>query len=226
MDGDGDADLVAGNMGLNTLLRASPDEPLELFLNDFDNNGRIDPILSQFQDGNRYPVANLDELNRQFNGLDRRYPTFASFAGQHLEEVFDPELLKRSFHRTVHSLASTLFRNDGQGNFEALPLPEPAQFSAIRALVALPPDDGNGTPDILFCGNLLSARPSLGSQDASLGGILSWEEGRIQARIPQETGLMLRGDQRKIGWISLSGHRCLLVAQNDGILRCLSTEPE
>ena len=38
-DDDGDQDLLVGNLGTNSQLSAIPDEPLELFYSDFDENG-------------------------------------------------------------------------------------------------------------------------------------------------------------------------------------------
>ena len=38
IDNDGDIDLVAGNLGLNSRLKASKNEPVRFYYNDFDNN--------------------------------------------------------------------------------------------------------------------------------------------------------------------------------------------
>ncbi len=62
VDGDGDLDLIAGNLGLNSILKASVKEPVEMYLNDFDNNGSLDQIICSYQNGISYPVASLDEL--------------------------------------------------------------------------------------------------------------------------------------------------------------------
>ena len=39
IDGDGDMDLVAGNLGLNCEYRVSPEEPMRLYAADLDGNG-------------------------------------------------------------------------------------------------------------------------------------------------------------------------------------------
>ena len=44
MDGDGDMDIIAGNLGLNSQIKASPKEPVELFYKDFDNRADISEI--------------------------------------------------------------------------------------------------------------------------------------------------------------------------------------
>ena len=88
LDMDGDMDLIAGNHGLNSMLKASAEEPVELWLNDFDNNGIPDPILSTYHEGNNYPIASLDELKRQILGVDQIYPSYASYGGQTVADIF------------------------------------------------------------------------------------------------------------------------------------------
>ena len=55
-DGDGRDDLAAGNHGLNSRLHASPDQPLELYINDFDGNGKAEQLITHYAaDGRPYP---------------------------------------------------------------------------------------------------------------------------------------------------------------------------
>jgi len=64
VDLDGDMDLVGGNLGLNSVLKASEKEPVEMYLNDFDNNGTIDPVLCSYEDELVTPLLPL--MNCQF----------------------------------------------------------------------------------------------------------------------------------------------------------------
>ena len=54
-DKDGDMDLIAGNWGLNTRLKASKEKPITLYSNDFDDNGNIDPIITYHYKGEETP---------------------------------------------------------------------------------------------------------------------------------------------------------------------------
>jgi hypothetical protein len=51
IDHDGDIDILAGNLGLNTQLRASQKEPMTLTYGDFDQNGTIEPVINYFIQG-------------------------------------------------------------------------------------------------------------------------------------------------------------------------------
>ncbi len=82
IDMDGDMDLIAGNLGLNSILKASPKEPVEMYLNDFDDNGSLDHVICSYQDGTSYPVASLDELSGQIEGLKKKYPSYSDFGGK------------------------------------------------------------------------------------------------------------------------------------------------
>ena len=60
IDGDGDKDLLLGNFGTNTTLKATKDQPVNLYLKDFDQNGAVDPILGYYKNNIEYPFYSLD----------------------------------------------------------------------------------------------------------------------------------------------------------------------
>ena len=67
VDGDGDIDFIAGNLGLNNNYNASAKYPMKLYADDIDNNGKIDPVLFYYikdENGDRklFPSINLDQF--------------------------------------------------------------------------------------------------------------------------------------------------------------------
>src|SRR5256886_8085939 len=68
------ADLVLGNLGLNSYVRASPTEPARLYVHDFGHNGALEQILTFYKHGVSYPLAGRDELVRLIPQLRSRYP--------------------------------------------------------------------------------------------------------------------------------------------------------
>ena len=216
LDMDGDMDLVAGNHGLNSMLKASVKEPVELWLNDFDNNGIPDPIICSYTSGTSYPIASLDELKRQIIGIDQKYPAYADYGGQTMTDIFGEELRGKSLLKSAVQFESTVFINRGDGTYESRPLPMEAQFSPIRDFQA---GDFNkdGIPDLLLAGNNYYTRPSLGRQDASFGWLmLGRGTFEYETLWPENSGFLLTGDMRQMHLIDIEGKPILLCLPNNG----------
>jgi hypothetical protein len=216
LDLDGDMDLVCGNLGLNSMLRASTEEPVEMFLNDFDNNGVPDQIITAYDHGISYPIASLDELTRQIIGLENKYPEYSGFGGERAEDIFGTEQLGRSYVQRAVLFESCIFINNGAGGFEIKELPAEAQFSPLRDLEVndLNNDD---IPDLILAGNNYGARPSLGRQDACHGWLmLGKEDLSYEVLKPVESGFSLNGDIRKIHYLSMAGSKSIVLVCNNG----------
>ncbi|MEL7163480.1 MAG: FG-GAP and VCBS repeat-containing protein, partial [Bacteroidota bacterium] len=154
VDADGDLDVIAGNQGQNHAFGASADQPVRLHLNDYDANGRADPILSRYYaDAREYPVAPRGLLTQQMPGIKRRFTTYRAYAEAGMAELFTAEERHGEIRYRATHLESTLLINAGDGTFFARPLPRLAQQAPLTAL--LPTDlDGDGDTDLLaLCGD-------------------------------------------------------------------------
>ncbi len=219
VDGDGNIDLIAGNLGLNSALKASEKEPVEIYLNDFDNNGSVDQVICSYQDGISYPFASLDELSAQITGLERKYPKYSDFGGQTIKDIFGKNAVDQSIIKKVVLFESCVFINNGDGTFKISKLPMAAQFSPVRDIIA---SDFNhdGTTDLVLAGNDYSVSPSYGRYDASYGWYLPGNKNKgFMGMMPVESGLAIRGDARKIRLIVINGLHYLIAGVNNGNLQ-------
>jgi len=219
VDRDGDLDLIGGNLGLNSVLKASKQEPVEMYVNDFDNNGSLDQVICSYHNGISYPIASLDELAGQISGLIKKYPNYSDFGGKTAKDIFGKEKLDHSIIRKAVLLKSCLFLNNGDGTFEINELPKITQFSPVRDIVVHDIDlDGNS--DLVLAGNNYSVRPSIGRYDASYGWCLLGETGHgFRVLMPVESGLKINGDARRIHPIEVLGKHFLVAVVNDGNLQ-------
>ncbi len=219
VNGDGLPDIIGGNLGLNSILKASVREPVEMYLNDFDNNGSIDQIICTYQNGISYPFASLDDLSGQIAGLEKKYPNYSEFGGKTVIDIFGKNAIDKSIIKKAVLFESCLFMNNGDGTFKINKLPIVAQFSPVRDLLVRDIDK-DGNPDLVLVGNNYAVRPSYGRYDASYGWYLSGDTGHIyKPLMPVASGLKIIGDARRIVPIVINGKHYLVVAVNSGDLQ-------
>ncbi|HVH66789.1 MAG TPA: VCBS repeat-containing protein [Gemmatimonadales bacterium] len=222
LNGDGHPDLVLGNLGLNSYLRASPAEPAQLYLADFGHNGTLEQILTFYKHGVSYPVAGRDELISLIPTLRKRYASYADFGDSRIEDIFGSKELAQATVRAAKVFASSVAWNNGNGTFTLKPLPVEAQFAPIRA--ALTADfDGDGRTDLVVAGNDYGVPPVLGRYDASYGLLLrGMVNGRFEAVDMEQSGVVIDGQVRHMGWLRQAGGvRLIMVARNNDRLQVL-----
>ncbi|MDX1531644.1 MAG: hypothetical protein R3362_08970, partial [Rhodothermales bacterium] len=216
LDGDGDVDLAAGNLGLNSRVRVRPGEPARLYLADYDGSGRTVAVLATYRDGREYPFASLDLLRQQFPSVRKRYASYADFGARGVGEVFEPGVRWDSAVHEAETFATVWAENDGAGRFTVRALPAEAQFAPVYALLARD-FDGDGRRDLLLAGNFTGVRPDRGREDASYGLLLRQSApGQFEAADLTESGLGIEGEVRALAPLRRAdGARVLLVARND-----------
>ena len=220
--GNGRQDLVLGNLGLNSYLRASRREPARLYINDFSHSGGLEQILTFYKNGVSYPLAGRDELVRAIPSLKSKYPSYKDFGASRIEDIFPAADLKSATVREAYTFASSVALNDGNGTFTVQQLPTEAQFAPIYASLAQD-FDGDGHVDLLVGGNFYGVTPVLGRYDASYGLMLRGRgDGHFEPVDMETSGLVIEGQVRRIKSLrGANGQRLIAVARNNDKLEIL-----
>jgi enediyne biosynthesis protein E4 len=169
-DGDGDMDVLATNFGLNSKLKASEQQPVKLYHNDFDGNGRKEQIITYYLQGKEIPFATKMDLEKQMPSLKKKFLYAEDFAKASLNDLFGEEQLRKSQRLTATQFAHCIFINNN-GVFENKALPWQTQLHTYRTSVV---DDINGDklPDAILLGNYYDNHVQIGRQDGDFGTIL------------------------------------------------------
>ncbi|QKZ14237.1 VCBS repeat-containing protein [Spirosoma sp. KUDC1026] len=198
LNGDGRPDLVIGNQGLNTQCRASEKEPAELIYKDFDNNGKIDPILCLYVQGKSYPHATRDELLDQLAMLRPRFTNYETYSNATVSDVFTADELKDAKTLTANQLTTTYLASSPGGKLEEQTLPMAAQIAPVFTLTTLDVNH-DGRKDLLLCGNTSQTRIRFGRADANYGVLLENDgKGGFRAVPATQSGFHLTGDVRSV----------------------------
>jgi len=215
IDNDGDQDLIAGNLGLNTMLKPDPDHPVRIYVNDFDRNGSIEQIITTFIKGKEFPFVYRDDLARQLDNILNEYPLNAQFAGQNLQDIFTKEQLDESLIKQVDLFESCLFLNNGTGGFAKVPLPAEVQFAPVKDML-LDDFDQDGFLDVVLGGNFNSVRPLYGRYEASYGWFLKGDgRGGFKIQYPEISGFYARGELNRIVKIRINQQHIILAGINN-----------
>jgi enediyne biosynthesis protein E4 len=194
-DSDGDMDLVVGNLGLNSQLKASVEKPMTMYYKDFAGNGTIYPIMSYYIGEKSYPAASRDDILEQLLFLKKKYTDYKSYSTATVNDIFTTDQLKDAPMLKAEQLQTCYFENTGNG-FKMTPLSIETQFSPVYAL-AIMDVNNDGKKDLILAGNNSATRVKYGHYSANHGTVLLGDgKGGFQAMPASQTGLILKGDVR------------------------------
>lgn len=195
---DGFADLIAGNLGLNSQIKAGEDQPAELYYADFDDNGSVDPILSFYIQATRYPYVTLDELRERMPMVASRFSSNEAYAQAETADLLAAADSEKPQRLEATLLETSLFMGTEPGRFERRRLPVEAQLSPVFTVTTLD-YDRDGHTDVVLAGNIDEARVRLGKYDANYGVLVRGLPDASFEYVPQhESGLSVRGDVRSV----------------------------
>ncbi|HEY4322493.1 MAG TPA: VCBS repeat-containing protein [Mucilaginibacter sp.] len=221
----GRTDYIVGNVGLNTLFKASDQYPVYITAKDFDNSGAYSAIPSIFlkdQNGEKkeFPVQGRDDLLKQMISLKKKFTNYKSFATATMDDILSPEQRKGALRLKANMLKSCYLRNDGNGKFTMTPLPVEAQVSALNGME--PGDfDGDGNLDVIINGNDYGTDVSIGRYDALNGLMLKGDgKGNFKPLSILQSGIYIPGNGKALVKLrGATGSLLIAASQNKDSLK-------
>ncbi len=215
-DNDGDEDLIAGNLGLNYKYQASPQEPFEVFYNDFDDNGHNDIVLSYYNFGDRYPLRGRSCSAQQVPDIKYDFPTYNQFASANLLDVYGLDKLNPALHYEAKTFASAFLENKGQGHFDMKALPNEAQVSSVNDILIMDLNQ-DGHKDLVLAGNLFPAEVETPRNDAGIGLVLLGDGKNNFEPVPAiKSGLVVPYDVKCMALLPSKKPNRIIFGVNDG----------
>ena len=218
---DGHPDIIAGNFGLNSRIKADGNHPAKLYTGDFNNNGQTSCILVYYKtDGKAYPYYMKGEMEKEIPLLKKKFLQFKTYAGKEINELFTADQLAKATVLSVNETRSSVFINDGKGHFTIQPLPVEAQLSPVFATL-VSDLNGDGINDIFLAGNFFGLKPQTGRLDASYGTLLLGDDQhQFTYMTPKKSGIFLRGEVRDAAILKLKkGNPVLVISRNNDKLQ-------
>jgi hypothetical protein len=215
LTGNGRVDFIVGNLGLNTRLHASGDQPVTMYVKDFAHNGFVQQVISYYSNGKPYPLALRDDLIRSLPYLRDRYHDYKEYAKQTFTDVFPGKELDSAVVKSAYTFATTLVRNNGDGTFTMVPLPLQAQISPVYGILVTDVD-GDGRSDLMMAGNFDGLKSEIGMASAGYGTYLRGDgKGHFTPVRELESGFLVPGQARDIQRVRTRGGDIYIVSRNN-----------
>ncbi len=225
IDNDGDIDFITGNLGLNTRLKASQNEPVKMYYGDFDGNGKKEQVLTYYLQGKEIPFANKAELEKQMPVLKKKFLYASDLAKASLKDIFTKEKLNAANVYTANYFSNAVLINEGNFNFTAKALPWRAQLSSFRDATVINANN-DSLPDILLVGNFYGNNIEMGRYDADYGTLLI-NHGNDSFTCESMNGLQVKGETRHVRPIKILNHQqSFVLARNNDSAIVITTQQQ
>ena len=206
VDGDGDTDLVATNLGLNTKYHASADKPMELFARDFDKDGTLDVVEAKRSGDRTLPVRGLSCSSQAMPFVREKFATFDSFAKATLGDIYGDDL-SRCTTLSCTELRHVVWQNQGE-TFAMRPLPRDTQVSTSFGVQV-------SGDELLLGHNFFGPEPETGRFDGGLGAAVRVSTADDGGLAFASRSLHVPGDARGVVLARFRMHSVFVVARND-----------
>ena len=218
-DGDGDVDLLAGNLGLNSRLKASEQQPIKMYYNDFDDNGKKEQVITYFVNNKEIPFATKEEIIKQMPPLKKKFLYAEDFAKSPLDKIFSEDKLQKADKFEANYFSNAILINNGNINFTVTALPWEAQLTSYRDAIVVNANNDK-YPDVFLAGNYYDNNIQMGRYDADLGTLLI-NSGNNSFTCESINGDVIKGQVRHVKEIMIGKEKAMILAKNNDSLRVI-----
>ncbi len=216
LNDDGVMDLVLGNQGLNVHYKPTVENPMKIWISDFDNNGTIEQVVTQTLNGRDMPIHQKKEVVGQMVSLKKQNLRASEYADKSIQQLFSKEVIDRAIVKTVVTSANMVAINNGKGSFEFKELPPMAQLSCVCG-ISCTDLNKDGLTDIVLAGNNYEFKPQYSRLDASYGSVLLNDgSGNFAWMDYQESGFFVKEEVKHMEFFTdKKGAKFLITAINN-----------
>jgi hypothetical protein len=223
LDQDGDQDLILGNAGLNIPYAATKANPVKLWINDFDENGTVEQIMTSHYNNDDYPIHMRKEMTAQLPNLKKQNLKASDYARRPVKQLFEPEVIENTLVKTAVISESIIAVNEGNGKFSIIKLPDRVQWSCVCG-ISCTDVNNDGNVDLVMGGNNFEMKPQFSRQDGSYGHVLlgngkmdfTWQN-------YSESGFFVRGEIRHLkSFTDKQGRKYMVTAINNAAPKVFS----
>ncbi|MAL12940.1 MAG: hypothetical protein CL554_05870 [Algoriphagus sp.] len=211
INGDGLKDILVGNLGLNSKLKASHEKPVVFYHHDFDGNGQADPLIFHYMGEKLVPFATRDDLIKQIPGVKRMHSSYQEYAKiSKPEDLFGKDIIGKLSPKYAYEFRSGVYFQKEDGTFEFEAFPWQAQLSPIKDMKW-----NAATQTLWIVGNDSGFRVDLGKNTSSSNLKLQWTKEGWKV-IKEENKVPSQAELRRIEQIKSLSNSYIIGISNNG----------
>ncbi|MFN3590060.1 MAG: hypothetical protein ACK4UP_11825, partial [Spirosomataceae bacterium] len=212
---DGNIDLLLGNLGKNSRLKASLDKPIRMYVDDYDENGRIEQILTYHLQDREVLFADKREIEKQLPYVKKEFTYAKDFSEADFKSILGDGKIDNATLFSADFLENAWLKNDGTGSFQLEALPAEWQHTSFHTAAQI------NANQWLMGGNFYDCNIQMGLYDADYGSVLQIDKNKkmTKNRIGQ---LQIQGQIRGIYPITIQGKKAFILAKNNDFVQVLT----
>ena len=214
LDRDGTQEIIAGNLGWNSRLKASDNQPFKMCYEDLDGNGKREQLLTYFIKNKEIPFHSKKELQKQMPLIKKKFVYAEDFAKANINEIFPNKKMKNCLR--VNTFANSIYWNQG-GDYVREDLPARAQWTSLYAAHTVRFGKENY---VILMGNYDDANVQMGAYNGERALLLSSDTNRKLSIRPLQNFPSV-SQVKDIQGVKIQGVEYLAIAQNNDTLKLI-----